>query len=339
VARDPYQVLGVSQDASDADIKAAYRRLARDLHPDRNPGDAAAEERFKELGEAYELIKDAESRARLRFGGARGPVGIEDMFDSIFSTGFGRRRGPGREPIDAQPRPGDIHSNLELEFEQAALGCNHPVEVQFQDLCHDCDGRGIPRGAQPVSCEVCAGRGRVSMRQGGFFAVEMGCPACRGVGQRAESACQTCRGAKRVGSIERLTVRVPAGLDTGSAIRLAGKGHAGKGGRGDLYINIKVRPSTTFERQGLDTRSEVTVPLTTACLGGYIDAPTLRGPVRVEVPPGLSGGDEMVLEGQGIEGPRGGQAGRHIIRARVAVPGELTPEQRAALERLRELGL
>jgi len=341
VPRDPYQVLGVSPEASDADIKSAYRRLARELHPDRNPGDAAAEERFKELGEAYESIKDAAARERLRYAGApSGPMGIEDVFNSIFSDTFGGqpRRG-SRAPLDAPPPPGDLLLELVLEFEQAALGCTHPVEVQFLSLCQACSGRGVPRGCQPLQCETCRGRGRVSMRQSGIFVVEVGCPSCRGAGQRFEQACPSCRGEKRSSSTERLTVRVPPGLDTGDTIRVSGKGHEGGGGRGDLYLRVSVRPSGTFERSGLDTLCEVTVPLTTAALGGHIEAPALRGPVRVEVPAGLSGGDEMVLEGQGIESPRGGGVGRHIIRTRVSSPKELTPEQRSALERLRELGL
>lgn len=339
--RDPYQVLGVSPEASDADIKSAYRRLARELHPDRNPGDEAAEERFKELGEAYERIKDAAARERLRYAGApAGPMGIEDVFNSIFSAPFGATAGRGsRAPLDAPPPPGDLLAELDLEFEQAALGCTHPVEVQFLSLCQACSGRGVPTGCQPLQCGTCSGRGRVSMRQSGIFVVEVACPSCRGAGQRFEQACPDCGGEKRASSTERLTVRVPPGLDTGDTIRVSGKGHEGGGGRGDLYLRVSVRPSGTFERSGLDTRCEVTVPLTTAALGGYIEVPALRGPVRVEVPAGLAGGDEMVLEGQGIESPRGGGVGRHIIRARVTFPKELTPEQRSALEHLRELGL
>jgi molecular chaperone DnaJ len=239
VTRDPFQVLGVSQDAGDSDIKAAYRRLARELHPDRNPGDAAVEERFKELGEAYELIKDAPSREALRRGNSRGGpghVGLDDMFDSIFSTGFGRRRREqqARPPIDARPPRGDVLLSIELQFEQAALGCSHALEVKFGRLCQACEGRGVPSGVQPTQCGACGGRGRVTMRQGGLFVVEVGCPACRGHGHYVEQACPDCRGEKRAPAVECLTVRVPPGVDTGATIRVAGKGHEGEGGRGDL---------------------------------------------------------------------------------------------------------
>ena len=345
MADDLYAVLGVGKKASDDEIKKAYRKLARQYHPDRNPGDAAAEERFKEVQQAYDTLSDPEKRraydsgGMFGFGAGRGggggPFGggggfatdIGDIFSSIFSRGQA-------EPETVRGR--DLETEVRISFDQAVNGGQVSVTVPKAERCSTCGGSGADPGTSPVVCPRCGGRGIDSQSQG-FFSISQPCPQCGGSGQLIEHPCATCGGSGLTRQTKRYKVNVPAGVRDGTRIRLAGRGEAGpRGGPpGDLYVTTRVTPSPVFKQLD-DGNLEVTVPITVAeaIQGGTVQVPTLNGSKRIRVPAGTAHGTVQRLRGEGP--PRPGGRGRGDIRYRleIAVPRDLTQEQRRAVEAL-----
>jgi molecular chaperone DnaJ len=340
VARDFYEVLGVDRKASAEEIKKAYRKLARENHPDRNPDDAAAEERFKEVQEAYATLSDPERRKQYDAGGmfagfggrGGGPGGgfASDLGD-IFSTVFRRGGGPGRQEA---VRGRDLETEVHLSFEQAMQGAELSVTVPKQATCKTCSGTGAKPGTAPTLCPRCGGRGIDSESQG-FFSISQPCARCGGAGEVIEDPCPTCGGSGLTGQRKRYRVRIPAGVHDGSRIRVAGKGEDGpRGGPpGDLYVVTRVAPSPVFT-QRLDGNLEVTVPITIAeaIQGATVEVPTLNGTKRIRVPAGTQHGTVQRLRGEGPPRPRGRSRGDILYRLEVEMPRSLTDEQRRALE-------
>ena len=351
MARDYYEVLGVDRKASDEEIKRAYRKLARDYHPDRNPGDAAAEERFKEVGEAYDTLKDPEKRKQYDAGGMFGGfgrggpggpggpggfganVGVGDIFSTIFGRGGGRG---GPEPI----RGRDLETEVRLSFEQAMEGTQIPVTVPKQSTCRTCGGDGAAPGTHPVTCPRCEGRG-VDAQSQGFFSISQPCPQCGGRGQIVETPCPDCRGTGLTLQRKRYRVNVPAGVKDGTRIRLAGKGEDGPlgGPSGDLYVTTRVAASPVFDRRA-DGNLEVDVPITLAeAIGGAnIEVPTLRGTKRIRVAPGTQHGTIQRLRGEGPPKPNSRDRGDIHYRLDIQIPKDLDSKQREALEELSRSG-
>lgn len=340
--RDPYEVLGVDKKASDEEIKRSYRKLARDYHPDRNPDDPGAEARFKEIGSAYETLKDPDKRKAYDSGGfgfgragpgggGQGPggFGVPDVGD-IFSSLFGRGRTP--EPI----RGRDLETEIRLTFEQAMEGSQIPVTVPKQSRCGTCHGNGAAPGTRPVTCPRCEGRG-IDAQSQGFFSISQPCPQCGGRGQVVESPCPECRGTGLTKQRRRYRVNVPAGVRDGTRIRLAGKGEDGPlgGPSGDLFVTTRVAPSPIFERRA-DGNLEVVVPVTIAeAIGGAnVEVPTLKGTKRIRLAPGTQHGTVHRLRGEGP--PRTNASGRGDIHYRfeIEIPKELDRKQREALDEL-----
>jgi molecular chaperone DnaJ len=346
--RDYYEILGVSRQATTAEIKKAYRQLALQYHPDKNPGDSQAEERFKEAAEAYAVLSDEERRARFdRFGHAGvggGPAagGFDPTIFADFSDilgdffGFGRRR--GRE--SGVERGADLRYDLALGFEEAAFGVEKTLRFPRLEACDSCGGSGSAGNKPPVLCSACGGSGQVHFSQG-FFTVARTCPQCRGEGRRITDPCAECRGEGRVEKERTVSVTIPAGVDMGLRLRVAGSGEHGRRGGppGDLYVVLQVEPHPRFERQGADVYSTVTLTYPQAVLGASVEVTTLHGPVTVEVPPGTQHGHPFRLRGKGIPRLDGGGRGDHIVRASVPVPSprELSEEERELLRRLAEL--
>jgi molecular chaperone DnaJ len=345
--RDYYQVLDVPRTAGEADIKKAYRRLAMKFHPDRNPDDHEASDKFKEVKEAYEVLSDAQRRAAYdQFGhagveGMRGAGGggfdPRDAFGDIFGDVFGDIFGVGRRGRSQVFRGADLRYELDLSLEQAVFG--DTVSVDFATLveCADCTGSGSAKGSKPVSCETCRGAGQVRMQQG-FFTVQQTCPRCQGRGQVISDPCGSCRGQGRVRKHKTLSVKVPAGVDTGDRIRLSGEGEAGRNGgpSGDLYVEVRVRDHAIFERDGSHLSCEVPVSLATAALGGSIDVPTLGGSATIKIPPETQSGRVFRLREKGIRPVRGGATGDLFCRIVVETPVNLTREQKDLLRRFEE---
>ncbi len=352
MADDLYKVLGVSKEASDEEIKKAYRKLARKYHPDRNPDDPKAEERFKEVQSAYDTLSDPEKREQYDQGGmfagfgggpgggpgGAGPFGGGGGFSAnlgdIFSM-FGR--GGGRaEP--QQMRGRDLETEVRLSFDQAVNGAQVSVNVPKAERCRTCGGSGAEPGTSPVTCPRCEGRGSISQSQG-FFSISEPCPQCGGSGELIEDPCRTCGGSGLTQQTKRYKVNIPAGVKDGSRIRLAGKGEAGpRGGPpGDLFVTTRVASSPVFKR--LDGGNlEVTVPITVAeaMRGATIEVPTLDGRKKIKVPPGTRHGTIQRLRGEGPPRPRGGGRGDIRYRLEIEVPKELSDEQREAVEKLAE---
>src|SRR5690348_15493697 len=348
--RDFYEVLGVKRDASEADIKKAYRRLAMKHHPDRNPDDKTSEEQFKEAKEAYEVLTDAKKKAAYdQFGhagvdahaaGARGPGGgagfdPNDIFGDIFGEAFGDifsggRRGGGQRVY----RGADLRYGLGLSLEQAVAGDTVSINVRSFASCEVCHGSGAKAGSQPVTCSTCGGRGQVRMQQG-FFTVQQTCPRCRGKGTLIADPCGNCHGHGRVEKEKTLSVKIPAGVDTGDRIRLAGEGEAGPNGgpAGDLYVEITVETHEIFSRDGADLACEVPVSFATAALGGEIEVPTLGGSVSLKIPAETQTGKVFRLRGKGVKPVRGGATGDLLCRVEVEVPVHLSKEQKELLKK------
>ncbi len=343
MARDFYEVLGVGRGASAEEIKKAYRKLAREYHPDRNPGDAKAEERFKEVQQAYDTLSDAEKRKQYDAGGmfggfgrgGSGPAGgfgadIGDIFSSLF-----RRGGPGPQ----QPARGrDLETEVQLSFRQAMDGAEIPVTVPKQSTCKTCSGTGARPGTMPTVCPRCGGRG-IDAQSQGFFSISQPCPQCGGAGQVIEDPCATCGGSGLTMQRKRYRVRIPAGVHDGSRIRVAGKGEDGARGAppGDLYVVTRVAPSPVF-RQRSDGNLEVRLPITVAeAIGGAtVEVPTLTGSKRIRVPAGTQHGSVQRLRGEGPPKPDGRGRGDILYRLEVEMPRELTRDQRKALEAFAE---
>ena len=345
--RDYYQVLDVPRTASEADIKKAYRRLAMKFHPDRNPGDHEAEEKFKEAKEAYETLTDAQKRAAYdQFGhagvdGMRGGGGggfdPRDAFGDIFGDVFGDIFGGGRRGRSQVFRGADLRYELELDLEQAVFGDTASVEFTTLAECDECSGSGSAKGSKPTTCETCRGAGQVRMQQG-FFTVQQTCPRCHGRGQVVSDPCGKCRGQGRLRKQKTLSVKVPPGVDTGDRIRLSGEGEAGRNGgpAGDLYVEVRVREHAIFERDGAHLSCEVPVSFARAALGGSIEVPTLDGTATIKVPPETQSGRVFRLREKGIKPVRGGPTGDLFCRVVVETPVHLTREQKDLLQKFED---
>jgi molecular chaperone DnaJ len=349
--RDYYEVLGVNKNASDAEIKKAYRRLAMKYHPDRNTGDKAAEaeKNFKEAKQAYEILADAQKRAAYdQFGHAgvdpsmgAGPGGFgggasfSDIFGDVFGDIFGAARGHGGGT--RVQRGADLRYNLHLSLEDAVAGTTVKIRVPTLVKCTSCGGSGARKGTSPKTCDTCGGHGQVRMQQG-FFSVQQTCPRCHGRGTMIEDPCPSCHGQGRVQEHKTLSVKVPPGVDTGDRIRLAGEGEAGEQGGppGDLYVQIAVKPHDIFTREDNHLFCEVPISFTTAALGGDLEVPTLDGKVMLKIPAGTQTGRMFRLRGKGIKPVRGGPVGDLMCRVLVETPVKLTSEQEELLRRLDE---
>jgi molecular chaperone DnaJ len=357
VADELYKTLGVSKNASDEEIKKAYRKLARQYHPDRNPGDAAAEEKFKEISAAHDVLAEPEKRKEYdaggQFGGfggfgggggAQGPFApggaqggfnadLGDIFSSIFSRGGGGGRGQAQ-----QVRGRDLETEIQLDFDQAVNGAQISVTVPKSERCATCHGSGAKPGTSPTTCPRCEGRG-IDAQSQGFFSISQPCPQCGGSGQVIEDPCPTCGGSGLTQQTKRYKVNIPAGVKDGSRIRLAGKGEAGpRGGPpGDLYVTTRVATSPVFKRLD-DGNLEVTVPITIpeALRGGTIEVPTLEGTKKIKVAPGTKHGTIQRLRGEGPPRPKGVGRGDIRYRLEIAIPSELSEEQTEAAEKLAE---
>lgn len=345
--RDYYQVLDVPRTASEADVKKAYRRLAMKFHPDRNPDDHEATDKFKEVKEAYEVLSDAQKRAAYdQFGhagvdGTRGAGGPgfdpRDAFGDIFGDVFGDIFGVGRRGRSQVYRGADLRYELELTLEQAVFGAN--VNIDFATLaeCGECGGSGSSKGSKPVTCDTCRGAGQVRMQQG-FFTVQQTCPRCNGRGQVITDPCGSCRGQGRVRKQKTLSVKVPQGVDTADRIRLSGEGEAGRNGGppGDLYVEIRVNDHPIFERDGSHLSCEVPVSFATAALGGSIEVPTLGGNATIKIPAETQSGRVFRLREKGIRPVRGGAVGDLFCRIVVETPVNLSRDQKDLLRKFED---
>jgi len=351
--RDYYEVLGVPKSASQEDLKKAYRKLAVKFHPDKNPGDHTAEESFKELGEAYDVLMDDNKRAAYdRMGhaafaqgtaGARGGGGFHDPFD-IFREVFGAGGGSVFEQFfggggmsggsEVRQRGSDLRYDLQIKLEEAAFGCEKEIELSKLDLCRQCDGSGAEPGSKITTCPTCHGRGQVISARG-FFQVSQTCPRCRGTGQSISNPCKTCGGEGRVEGHSRIKLKIPAGIEDGARLRSSRNGEAGiRGGpTGDLYVVIHVKEHEVFQREDDNLYAEVPISFSTAALGGEVNAPTLEGKATLRIPPGTQSGTVFKLRGKGIPSlASGSQRGDLMLRVLVEVPSRLNAEQRKKLE-------
>ncbi|NHA14579.1 molecular chaperone DnaJ [Thioalkalivibrio sp. XN279] len=346
--RDYYEVLGLARNATEAELKKAYRRLAMKYHPDRNPGDPEAEAAFKEVKEAWEVLKDPRKRAAYdQFGhagvggpgGGAGPGGFgpEDAFSDIFGEVFGDifgvgRRGAGRSRVF---RGADLRYELELDLEQAVFGDTVTISLPLAVECTTCHGSGARPGSSPVGCRTCGGRGSVRMQQG-FFAVEQTCPACKGQGTVVEDPCEDCHGEGRVRETKTLAVKIPPGVDSGDRIRLGGEGEAGRNGGppGDLYVEVLVRPHPIFERRGADLACEVPIGYAAAALGGEVEVPALgeESAVKLKIPEGTQSGKVFRLRGKGVRPVRGGPQGDLMVHVQLETPVGLNKQQKELLQ-------
>ncbi len=348
--RDYYEVLGAKRDASPEELKAAYRKLAMQLHPDRNPGDATAELRFKELNEAYDVLKDEQKRAAYdRFGhrafdgsgggpGARGGFdfgsAFSDVFDDLFGDFMGRGRGQGPRPMRGQ----DMRYNLEVSLAEAFAGKQAQIRVPSAMACETCEGTGAEAGSKPVTCPTCSGVGKVRAQQG-FFTIERSCPNCSGTGRVVKNPCKSCQGKGRVQRERTLSVNIPMGVEDGTRIRLQGEGEAGQRGgpNGDLYIFLSVTPHDIFRREGADLYCRVPVSLATAALGGALEVPTIDGgKAKVSIPEGTQGGRQFRIRHKGMPTLRGASVGDLYIEVAVETPVSLTKKQKELLRQFDE---
>ncbi len=343
-----YETLGIGRSATDQEIKSAFRKLAKQHHPDRNNGDHSSEQRFKEINEAYEALKDPQRRAAYdRFGhaafdgfGAGGPHGfgadfsasMSAMFDDLFGEFMGGRRG-GR-PRGGRERGADLRYNMEITLAEAYAGKTAQIRVPTSVTCETCDGSGAKAGTSPTTCRTCGGAGRVRASQG-FFTIERTCPACQGRGDMIEDPCPACTGSGRVTRERTLSVNIPAGVEDGTRIRLAGEGEAGlrAGPPGDLYIFLSIKPHELFQRDGADIFCRVPISMITATLGGQLEVPTVDGGrTRVKVPEGTQTGKQFRLKGKGMPVLRSKATGDMFIQVEVETPKNLTSKQRKILE-------
>ncbi len=350
--QDFYDLLGVARGAGADEIKKAYRKLAMQYHPDRNPGDKTAEHKFKEINEAYDVLKDEQKRAAYdRFGhaafdgsaGPRGPGGADfsggfaDIFEEMFGDFMGGRRGGQRAQAG---RGADVRFNLEITLEEAFVGKQATIKVPSSVGCEVCDGSGAEPGSQPVTCPTCGGAGRVRASQG-FFTVERTCPGCGGQGRVIKNPCRNCSGSGRVRKDKTLKVDIPPGVDDGTRIRLSNEGESGTRGAppGDLYIFLSVRPHTLFQRDGADLFCKAPIPMTTAALGGPIEIPAIDGGrAKITVPAGTQSGARFRLRGKGMSVLRSAGRGDMYVELQVETPVNLSKRQRELLEEFEREG-
>ncbi|MCL4115612.1 UNVERIFIED_CONTAM: hypothetical protein GTU68_056363 [Idotea baltica] len=338
---DYYEVLGVERGVSAADLKKSYRRLAMKYHPDRSPGDKASEEKFKEANEAYEILSDESKRAAYdQYGHAGGPGfgsgNFSDIFGDAFSDFFGGSRG-GNGGQQANQRGSDLRYTLELNLEEAVKGTTVTIRVPTLTGCKTCKGSGAKKGSSAVTCTTCNGMGQVRMQQG-FFSVQQPCPRCHGSGKTIKNPCGTCRGQGRVEEKKTLSVKVPAGVDTGDRIRLSGEGEAGEQGApsGDLYVEVNVREHDIFQRDSQHLYCDVPINFADAALGGELEVPTLDGRVKLKIPEGTQTGKLFRLRGKGVAPVRGGSVGDLMCRVIIETPVKLDSRQRELLGEFRE---
>ncbi|MEZ6049364.1 MAG: molecular chaperone DnaJ [Planctomycetaceae bacterium] len=349
-----YEVLSISRDATPDQIKKAYKKMALANHPDRNPGDDEAIERFKAASEAYEILSDENKRSRYDryghaglsgFGGGGGGAGfhdVNDIFDAFgdlfegfgFGGGGGSRRGGG-----TRPRKGaSLRTSVKVTLHEAAAGCKRTLDIQRNVQCQTCDGSGAKPGSSPEKCDYCGGHGKVVQSQG-FFRVQTSCPACRGAGQVIRDKCETCHGSGHTAQTDTLEVNVPAGIDDGMQLCLRGEGEAGSHGGppGDLYVDIHVAKHNMFERRGKDLHCIVPITYTQAALGGDLDVPTLSGPHNLTIPAGTQPNAHFRLKGKGMPDVHGGRGGDIVVEVQIEVPHKLTERQEELLRELAEL--
>lgn len=343
---DYYETLGVTRNASETEITKAFRRLAMKYHPDRNPGDKAAEHRFKEAKEAYEVLCDPQKRAAYdQFGhagvdpamggagaggfyGGAGAASFADIFGDVFGDIFGS----GARRANQPHRGADLRYSLELSLEDAVAGTEVKIRVPTLEKCETCSGTGSKPGSTPSVCRTCGGHGQVRMQQG-FFSIQQTCPTCRGAGQRITDPCTTCRGEGRVERTKTLSVKVPGGVDEGDMIRLAREGEAGERGGppGDLFVQVQLKPHPIFKREHDDIYCEMPLSFAAAVLGGELDAPTLDGPTSIKIPPGTQSERTFRLRGKGVRNVRSGRVGDLYCRVSIETPVNLTAEQKELL--------
>ncbi|MFI5002133.1 MAG: molecular chaperone DnaJ [Reyranellales bacterium] len=339
---DYYKLLDLPRDASEADIKKAYRRLAMKFHPDRNPDDPDAEHKFKEAKEAYEVLTDPQKRsvydqfghAGLQGGGSRGGFSAGDAFGDIFGEMFGDIFSGGQRSRSQVFRGADLRYELDLNLEQAVFGTKTEIRIPSLAECKTCNGSGAAKGSSPKTCDTCGGQGQVRVQQS-IFTIQQPCPRCKGRGKIVSNPCDTCLGQGRVRQEKSLSVTVPAGVDTGDRIRLSGEGEAGRNGgpAGDLYVEIQVREHAIFERDGSNLSCEVPISLTTAALGGSVDVPTLSGDVVLKIPAETQSGRVFRLREKGVVPVRGGATGDLFCRVVIETPVRLDAEQKELLRR------
>ncbi|MFN3230751.1 MAG: molecular chaperone DnaJ [Alphaproteobacteria bacterium] len=354
---DYYETLGVARGASDDELKKAFRKLAMQYHPDRNPDDEAAEHKFKEINEAYEVLKDPERRAAYdQFGHAAFEAGMggpgagpgaggfnfsgnfSDIFDDLFGDSFGRRGGPGGGRASAAQRGADLRYDYTVTLEEAYTGKKAQITIETSVGCDTCDGSGAAPGSKPIDCTTCNGMGKVRSQQG-FFTVERTCPACRGAGQTLSDPCTSCHGSGQVQREKTLSVNIPQGVENGTRIRLGGEGEAGmRGGPpGDLYLFLSVSRHRMFQREGNDLHIGVPIPMTTAALGGQIEVPTIEGKrARITIPEGTQSGRQFRMRGKGMPRLQRGGHGDMFVHVDVETPVNLTSEQKKLLKKFDE---
>lgn len=345
--RDYYEVLGVSKNADEAELKKAYRRLAMKYHPDRNEGDAKAEEKFKEAKEAHDILSDAQKRAAYdQFGhagvsnsaagggGAQAEAGFGDIFDSVFGDIFGGGGSRGGQRVH---RGADLRYNLELSLEDAVAGTTVKIRVPKMVECTSCKGSGAKKGSTPITCSTCGGHGQVRMQQG-FFSVQQTCPQCRGQGKIISNPCGPCRGQGRVRDSKTISVKVPEGVDNGDRIRLSGEGEAGEnnGPAGDLYVHISVKDHNIFVRDGTDLYCDVPISFAAVALGGELEVPTLDGKVKLKIPAETQSGKLFRLRSKGVRSVRSSSKGDLLCRVIVETPVKLNSTQKDLLQQFEE---
>ena len=348
--QDYYEALGASRSASADDLKKAYRKLAMQFHPDRNPGDKSAEQKFKDINEAYDVLKDDQRRAAYdRFGhaafeqgGGRGPgdFGFAGGFADIFDEMFGEFVGGGRHTQTSPSRGSDLRYNLEITLEDSFRGKQTTIRVPNLVACDQCHGSGAEAGSKPVTCSTCHGRGRVRAQQG-FFTIERPCAACQGAGRVIEKPCRSCGGQGRIRREKTLSVNIPPGVEDGMRIRLAGEGEVGVRGAapGDLYIFVTVAPHPIFQRDGANIHCRVPISITTAALGGAIEVPTVEGGrTKVAVPAGTQSGRQFRLRGKGMTVLRSSLRGDMFVEAVLETPVNLTKRQQELLREFEKEG-